>query len=251
MSFGKVAAGNGVQWLSSAFNIAMKNPGVFLVMALIVAVIGIIPILGSLAMAIIGPALYGGFMYAAQKQERGEPAQVGDLFAAFQIPGKAGPMLMLCLPGIAVMIVLGILGFVLIGGALMAMMSGSGEMGAAGLGGLLLFCLLALGVGLILGAMMFFAIPRVMLDGVEPIAALKESVSAVLANIGAVLIYFVVLFVAAFVLALIPILGMIVLLLSMPLVFSLGSYSAYRDVFGGSAAVAMPTAPMPPAPPAM
>jgi hypothetical protein len=248
MSFGKVEAGKGIEWIKSAFNIVMRNPGVFVVIALIIGVLGAIPII-NLAMIVIGPALYGGFMYAAHRQDNGETPEIGDVFAAFKIPGKAGPMLMLCLPSIAAAIVLGVLGFILVGGALMAAMSGSGGLGAAGMGGILLFGVLALAVALLVGAMMFFAIPRVMLDNVEPIAALKESVSAVLANIVAVLLFFVVMFVGVFVLAIvvgwIPLVGALVLMLATSIVFTLGSYSAYKDVFANSGVVYAP----PPAPP--
>ncbi len=252
MSFGKVEASKGIEWIKSAIEIAMKNPGVFIVIALIIGVLGAIPII-NLVTVIIGPALYGGFMYAAQKQDRGETPEIGDVFAAFQIPGKIGPMLMLCLPGVAAMVVIVALIFVFVGGAIMAAMSGSSGASAAGFGGIALVGLLSLAIALVVGAMMFFSIPRVMLDGVEPIAALKESVSAVLANIGAVLLYFVVLFVGFFVLAIvvgwIPLVGALVLMLAGSTVFALGSYAAYRDVFGAGAPVAMVVPPSPPAPP--
>ena len=39
MSFGKVDAGNGLNWLTEAIGIVFRNPGAFLVMALIVVVI--------------------------------------------------------------------------------------------------------------------------------------------------------------------------------------------------------------------
>ena len=37
MSFGKVDAGNGLNWLTEAIGIVFRNPAAFLVMALIVA----------------------------------------------------------------------------------------------------------------------------------------------------------------------------------------------------------------------
>lgn len=244
MGFQKVAANRGIEWIKSAFQITMRNPGVFVVIALIIAVLGAIPIL-NLATIVIGPALYGGFMYAAQKQDRGEMPQIGDVFAAFQIPGKIGPMIMLCLPTVVVAVVLGVLGFVLIGGVFLAAMNGSSGLGAAGMGGVALFALLAIVVTLVLAAMMFFAIPRVMLGNIEPIAALKESISAVMANIGAVIIFLAVLFggflLGAIVIGWIPIIGALVLMLAATTLFTLGSYSAYKDVFGD---VAPPPAPM-------
>ena len=49
MSFGKVDAGNGLNWLTEAIGIVFRNPVAFLVMGLIVGVINFIPFLGSLA----------------------------------------------------------------------------------------------------------------------------------------------------------------------------------------------------------
>lgn len=254
MSHTHIPAGNGFQWISSAIEMVMKNPAVFIVMALIIAVLGAIPII-NLAMLILGPALYGGLIYAAARQDRGETAEIGDLFAAFQQPGKIGPMILLCLPSIAAVVVLIVLGFVLVGGAVLAMLGGqSSGVGAAAIGGLLLFFPLALLVGLVTGALLFFAIPRVMLDAVEPFAAFKESLSAVLANIGAVLLFALVLIVAFMVLGavliFIPLLGPLALMLAGTLIGTFGSYAAYRDVFGSGPAV-MPAAPPapPPAPP--
>ncbi len=253
MSQHQVPAGNGMQWISSAFEIVMKNPGVFIVMALIIAVLGAIPVI-NLAMVILGPALYGGLMYAAARHDRGETAEIGDVFAAFQQPGKIGPMILLCLPSIVALVVVVVLGFVLIGGAVLTMMGGhSGGLGAAAISGLLLFFPLALAVALFVGALLFFAIPRVMLDAVEPFAAFKESLSAVLANFGAVLLFALVLIVGFVVLGavliFVPILGPLALMLASTLIGPLGSYSAYREVFGvGSAVLSVPPSAPPPPP---
>ena len=66
MSFGKVDAGKGLNWLTEAVGIVFRNPAAFLVMALIVGVINVIPFLGSLAIVVCGPALMGGIVYAAR-----------------------------------------------------------------------------------------------------------------------------------------------------------------------------------------
>ena len=250
-----VPAGNGVQWISSAITIVMGNPAVFVVMALIIAVLGAVPVI-NLIMLILGPALYGGIMYAAARQDRGETAEIGDLFAAFQQSGKIGPMILLCLPSLAAVVVLVVLGFVLFGGALLSVMGGHmSGVGAAALSGALLFIPLALLVALAVVALLFFAVPRVMLDGIEPLAACKESLATVFANFGAVALFVVVFFasflVLALVLAFIPLLGPLLLGLGSTLVATLGSYAAYREVFAGgvpAAASAPPPAPPPPPP---
>jgi uncharacterized membrane protein len=248
MNFNRVAAGNGIQWLSGAINLVMQNLGVFIVMALITAVILIIPILGGLTMLILGPALYGGYIYAAHKQATGGRAEIGDLFAAFNQPGKIGPMIMLCLPGIAAGVLMLLLVVLGAGGAILSGVFSSGGSAAAGIGSsIFLVALLGLAVGLGMFALMFYAIPRVMLDGVEPIQAMKDSFAAALGNIGAMILFALVFCVAYFILVLIPILGWLVLLLVGLPISVISMYFAYRDVFGPSNHAAVsPSAPPPP-----
>ena len=52
MSFGKVDAGNGLNWLTEGIGIVFRNPGAFLVMALKIGVIKLITFLGSLAILV-------------------------------------------------------------------------------------------------------------------------------------------------------------------------------------------------------
>jgi hypothetical protein len=246
MSFRTVAAGRGVEWVTEGAKRLIAKPEVFGLMALIIALIGIVP--G--ASLILGPALMGGMMYSMREFEGGRNAEVGQLFTAFQQPGKIGPMLMLCLPMVIVGIVVGILVVFTIFSA--AAFAGRG--GGAGFGIGALLCGL---VGLVLGiaAIMatFFATPRVMLDNMAPIDAMKESVSAALANIGAIIIYVVLMFFAVLILSVlmvIPLLGPLVLSTVVIGVSAAASYTAYLDVFGASA-VAPPSFPpsMGPPPP--
>ena len=111
------------------------------------------------------------------------------------------------------------------------------------------------GIMLAIYALQFFAIPRVMLDGVEPFAAMKESFSACLANIGAFLVFGVVFSVlccvAAMVLIWIPIIGWIVMAGVGTVILGAALFVAWRQVYAGAAAAtsAMPPPPAPQAPP--
>jgi uncharacterized membrane protein len=255
MSFGKVQAGNGVNWLTEGFRLVMANPVAFLVMGLIVAVINFIPILGGLALTICGPALLGGVVYAAREQSEGGKAEIGHLFRAFQEPGKIGPMLLLCLPAIAGGVVLLICGMVFGLGALIGGLSGAGNstagMGALG-GGFAIMVVICVAVMFVIYALQFFAVPRVMLDGVEPFAAMKESLAACLANVGAFIVFGVVLAVSfivlAIVLSIIPLLGWLALIMAATVVFACGEYAAYKEVYadGASSSAAPPPPPPPP-----
>lgn len=256
MGYRAVDAGRGVGWLTDAVALVLRNPAVFLVMALIVAVIGAIPILGQLVLLVIGPALWGGFARGLAEQDAGRPANVGHLFAAFTEPGKIGPMLLLCLPSVAAILVCVVLAFLLVGGAMLSLgfantASGSGIANAFS-GGALLGVLLMLVLGLAVYGLIVFAIPRVMLEGAEPIAAMKESLAASLANIVPLLIYglvtgliFAVLLVF---LVWIPILGLLAWGLAFHAVNAAALYVAWKDVFAAPAAAA--AGPVPPPPPA-
>jgi len=259
MSFGKVDAGNGLNWLTEGIGIVFRNPGAFLVMALIVGVINLIPFLGSLAIVVCGPALMGGIVYAARTEADGGKAELGQLFQAFQEPGKIGPMLLLCLPtivGAAILLVCGVVFGVgaLVSGGLSAANGSSLGAGAIG-GGVMLLALIGLIVVLAIYAFQFFAIPRVMLDGAEPFAAMRESFSACLANLGAFLVFAIVFTVlccvAGLVLIWIPIIGWIVMAGVGTVILGAALFVAYRQVYGGAADAAstMPPPPAPAAPP--
>jgi len=253
MSFRKVEAGSGVNWLTEGFRIIMANPAAFLVMGLILAVVNFIPILGGLVLTICGPALIGGIVYAAREQAEGSKAEIAHLFRAFQEPGKIGPMLLLCLPAIVGGALLLICAFVfgigaLIGGGLSAASSSSTSALVGGLGGgAFVLLLIAMGLMFLIYALQFFAVPRVMLDGVEPFAAMKESLSACLANFGAFLVFAIVLFVSFVVLAialmLVPILGWLALVTVATVVYACAEYVAWRQVYGAAAGSVPPPVP--------
>jgi hypothetical protein len=255
MSFGKVDAGNGIGWLTDAIGLVLKNPAAFLVMGLILAVINFIPILGSLAITIFGPALLGGLVFAAREESEGRKAEIGHLFRAFQEPGKLGPMLLLCLPAIvggAVLLVLALVFGIgaLLGGGLSAASGSEFGWGALG-GGVVVLIVVAVAIGFAIYALQFFAVPRVMLEGAEPFAAMKESFSACIANIGAFLLFGIVLVVAfvvlGVVLAFIPILGWLALMAVGSAVFGCAEYIAWRQVFTVTATSVPPPEVPPPA----
>lgn len=256
MSFGKVDAGSGITWLTDAVNLVLKNPAAFLVMGLILGVINIIPILGSLAMTIFGPALIGGLIYAAREESEGRKVEIAHLFRAFQEPGKLGPMVLLCLPAIVGGAILLVLVFVfgvgaLLGGGLSAASGSEFGWGAFG-GGVVVLVVLGVAIGFAIYAMQFFAVPRVMLEGVEPFAAMKDSFSACIANIGAFLLFGIVVAVAflvlGVVLAFIPILGWLALMTVGSAVIGCAGFFAWRQVYGGGYANRMPP-PSPEVPP--
>lgn len=198
MSHRSVPAARGIEWIQSAARLLLQNPAPFALMGLLLAMIGFVPLLGGLALLVLGPALHGGLVHAAARQLRGEPAEPGDLFEAFRRPGRLGPMLLLCLPNVALLAVLVALGVMaLFAFGLAAVVMGAAErgemvstealLGALGGGGLLLFALVLIPLALLVGALLFFAVPAVMLRGAEPFAAMRASLAACLSSPGAFL----------------------------------------------------------------
>lgn len=258
MSFQRVPAGNGVQWLTEAVQLILSNPLPFALMGLVVAVIAMVPFLGALALAVLAPALYGGVMFAAREQSAGRRADFPQLFQAFREEGKLPRMLMLCLPGLVAGIAIVLLMAMLLGGALLgAGMTGAtgGDGTALGLGlgvGGVVVGILALALGLLAGALTFFATPRVMLDAAEPIPAMKDSLQACLANLGACAVFAVLVIVgvllASLVLGMIPLVGHLLLMVVLVPVLSVAAFVAWRQVYRRQITQEFPPATPPVAP---
>ena len=250
MAIRNVPAGNGITWITAAVQLLLKNPAPFVLMGLVMAVAGIIPILGSLALAILGPALYGGIAWAARAQAQGETARFEHIGQAFQQEGKIGPMLLLCLPGVVGGMLAGIVVVIMVA----MVMAGAGISAAAdsatalwaslGVGGLFVLLVL-LAVGLVVFALTFFAIPDVMFARNDAFAAIKQSLSASLANVGALLLYLLVLVVAMLVLMLIlsllsSILAQFLVSIALAPVIGASMYLAWKDVYGETTAELAP-----------
>jgi len=247
MSFKRVPPGNAVTWIGDAVKLLLANPTPFLLMGLVMTVIPLIPILGALGLLIVGPVLYAGIASAARAQASGKGADFNQLMEGFKTEGKAGPLIALCLPGLALLFVFIVLAVVIalsFGAAALTAGAGAGqfdpEMGLValfGAGGLMMLALLMLPLALAGAALLFFAVARVMFDGLEPFAAMRESAQAAMANLGAFLITVITLFFARALIALVlgsisPLLGALVAgVIFTPLLGAL-LYTAWADVFG-------------------
>src|SRR5262249_31379827 len=152
-----------------------RSAGMWIVLAIatlvVVVVLGAIPLLGHLALALILPVLAGGWLLAARKVEQGGTLQIEDLFAGFKAPLLNPLMVMgalLLAAGVVLSIVAGSLG----AGAVFGMMFGGamhspGAMMAAmgsGMVAVLVFMLL----GYLIGMALWFAPALVVFGHVAP-----------------------------------------------------------------------------------
>lgn len=95
MTHKKLDAGAGWNWIAQGWRLFLQNPGIWVVLALLFGliyfVLGIIPIIGGLAAALLGPALFGGLVYGAREIDDGRSLELAHLFQAFREPGVPGP----------------------------------------------------------------------------------------------------------------------------------------------------------------
>ena len=245
----RVAAGRGWEWMVEGWRLFMKSPGLWTAMLLIylgiVIVLSFIPWVGALASTLITPALSGGMLYGAAALARDEKLDIAYLFRAFQDQERLGPMLTLGAFSLAgsIIIILVIAGFVAsaaLGGGHMAGVDDTGVMDMA-LGIVLFVSLIILLIATVLAMAMFYGVPLVMLEGVTPWQAVKDSVMACLENVMPLLVFSLVYLVLIF-LALIP-LGLGFLIVG-PMTFG-AMYASYRDVFSDEPQGQAPVAPPP------
>jgi uncharacterized membrane protein len=229
-----VATERGWGWWTDAWALFMRSAVLWVALGLIVLVglfvVGMVPVLGSVAIALLMPALAGGWMLAARKVDQGGALEVADLFTGFQ-GERLGPLMVLGALLLAAMVVIGLVAGLLGAGAAFGIAMGGarhsmgGMMAGVGAG------FAAIAVALVLGALittaLWFAPALVVFRKTPPVQALQLSVEATLKNVLPFLVFGLI-YIAASIVASIPLgLGWIVL---MPLSL-LTAYVSYRDVF--------------------
>jgi uncharacterized membrane protein len=227
-------AGAGMDWIGEGWRLFSRAPLMWIisifVMLVIAIVVGIVPLIGSLAMQVAQPVFLAGYMVACRSLETGGDFELEHLFAGFK--KNFSSLLIVGLIFLACSIALFLVFAVFAGfGILMAYLNGGMDdvypaLIASGmsmaLGGLVV---LALSVPLMM--LYWFAPALVMLHDMAPWAAMKASFSGCLKNIIPFLVYGFVMLVLC-VVALIPIfLG---LLVWVPVLVA-STYAAYRSIY--------------------
>lgn len=228
-----VPAGNGWSWIGQAWNLNKPQRGtwigLFLVLVVIVIVLSLIPFLGSLLLALLTPVFYGGIMLGCEAQRKGEPLEVGHLFAGFKT--HTGRLVAVGVFMLVASLVIFLVLAVIFGFSMMSITMGGGEPSPEpirwGMAGVLIAMLIMVGLSIPIYMAIWFSTPLIALNNFEVGAALKASFFACLKNILPFLVWGVVMFVLG-ILASIPLLlGW--LLLGPVLLASV--YTAYRDIF--------------------
>jgi hypothetical protein len=247
-----VAAGRGWDWIVEAFALFRKQPGIWILTAVVLGVlfivISVIPLLGSFATALLFPIFGAGLMLGCKALDQGGTLELAHLFAGFKHRTRD-----LVLVGVFNLVGSAVITFAVdsvIGGSVFTGVTRGGIEGAGmPIESSLIAMLLAAGLATPLYMATWFAPALIVLHDVAPGAALKASFFACLRNWIPFLVYSVVLLVlgiavaiplllgymayvaASLVSAIVAaILGLLGLLVLIP-VLAASVYTAYRDIF--------------------
>ncbi len=227
-------AGEGWTWIARGWHLFTRAPLMWIVAILIVfvaaIVIGLVPFIGTVVFQILNATIGAGFVVACRSLERGGEFELEHLFAGFKT--HFGNLVILGLLLLAGYIVI-FLVFLMIAGFSILTVAMSGhphDMAATIMSSamtIILGTLVALALMVPLFAAYWFAPALVVMHGMSPVAAMKESFVACMRNFVPFLVYGIVMFVFC-ILAAIPFgLGFLVWV---PLAMA-STYAAYRDIF--------------------
>lgn len=233
MQVKSVNAGQGANWFKCGWDLFKQDYGtwfiIFLVFIALSIVLSLIPMVGSLILAVISPALIAGYMYAASELEKGNDINVGYLFQGIKDTERRNKLLMLGgLYVLAQFLMMAVM-VSLVGGNAMMAEGAPGEfdpdtMMTFGMG---LSMLLVFLIGAIIMMGLIYATPLIMLDNLSPVESIKASYSAGLKNILPLLVFGIVYILLAIVAAIPFGLGFLVLI---P-VSILALYCSYKSMF--------------------
>jgi uncharacterized membrane protein len=236
----QLRAGDGASWWSESWRIFCASPaawlGVFVIFVVLSIALMLVPIIGGLVHTVLTPVFAGGAMLGCHALARGEPLRLGHLFEGFRA-GRLGPLLILGLIWLAILFAIAIV----MVATILATLGASGLAALTDFGGtfdysaiasagaaVLIVGLIALAITVLVAMAYWFAPALVVLNGEQPVAALRKSFDASARNIGAFLLYGLI-YIGLAVIASIPMgLGWLVL---GPMVAG-SCYAGWRTIFG-------------------
>ena len=239
LPFNTLGSDRGMVWLKAGLAEVQSNPGIWIAIAAIYGigclVIGLIPLIGALAIALGTPIVIGGIMMGCRSRAEGGMMKIEHLWVAFNGPWQQLLIVGLILLGIAFVVGL------IVGSIVAALMFGALSRGAGpGMGIFFIAGLIQLLVTVPILVFVCFSPPLVAIRGLDAVGALKNGFKASLANIVPLAIMIAGIAVPVFIinvilssasLALIPVAGLVGGAAMMIGCASL--YAAFRDVYGG------------------
>ena len=174
MEINQVSVETAMGWLGRGWGIFKRQPGLWVLFTIVVFGLGfglsLLPFIGQLAYALIGPALYAGMVYSAAQIDAGDSLEFEDLFVGLANPAHRTPLLILGALSLAANALLLLILLVLFGGSAVAVMGGGSDVApAAMLGTVLTMSLIVLVAGALMAMAFVFAAPLIILSGTPPI----------------------------------------------------------------------------------
>ncbi|WP_028917951.1 BPSS1780 family membrane protein [Pseudoxanthomonas sp. J35] len=224
----KLPASAGAEWVLGGFALLRRAPvalgtlgALWGLLASLVVTLGLaVPALGTilqLLVALAGPVLFAGLLWAVREVAHGRPALPGHLLQGWT-EGRWPQLLATLLPQVAAGLLLGVMLLVLVGPQqLQQLAQASEELNAmaqagqqptpeevealvAGLpsGRILLWLLLGLAAAVAVAMTVFVAVPRILFDRRDGLAAMGDSLRACLRNLPALAVFLLLVMVAIF-----------------------------------------------------
>lgn len=230
-----VAAGNGWKWIADAWAFMAGQRltflGVFLLMWLVQLALNFVPIIGPIATTFLFPFLVAGIVLGCDAVRRGEPLEVGHLFAGFQ--RHTNKLLLVGVLSFAMYIAVAIVMIAILGATVgAALFSGTppnpDEILAEGLVlSILLAVLVVMALSVPVTMALLFVPPLVVLNDAEVLPSLRTSFFACLKNV----LPFLVWGVAGLVLGILAAIPILLGWLLLGPVLGVSLYLSYRDIF--------------------
>lgn len=235
MDIRTVDAGRGGGWVGDGFDYFKRAAGSWVAITVVWFVIyialGFIPVLGGLTAQLITPVLMAGVFLGCRAMDAGGQIELGHLFKGFTV--STGPLLVIgglyLVACIALVIVMVILAFILLGGmaAVSQLIQGQPDLLLGNLPMLLVVVLVGLGLYVPVLMALWFAPALVALGGLNVSDALSASFRGCILNIVPFLVWGLIVLVLAVVAAIPFMLGYLVLV---PVIWA-GTYVAYKEIF--------------------
>lgn len=217
---GKVTASSGAEWLLGGFGLMKKEPLALGLVGLVFAIVSVLPLLfagagplvsmlAQLVLVLLTPILLGGLVYAVREVDQGRSARPGQLLQGFR-EGKSLALMAQLIPQFAGLILAIVLLLLFVGPtALQGLMSAMEQAQAQAnpdpalfegfpFFALMLWLVVAMVLGLFIYTFTFLFPAQVMLEGTGAFEAMKRSFRACMQNIGAFLVFIVMLFIVMF-----------------------------------------------------
>jgi len=222
----KLSPSAGAQWLLGGLALLRQAPLALGMLgalwgvlgALVVSLAMAVPALAAglqLVLALAGPVLFAGLVWAVREVAAGRPAEPGHLLQGLR-EGLVAPLLATLLPQLVAGVVLAILLLLLVGSEQQQQLAAAADefnrMAQSGAqptpeevqalvadlpaGRILLWLLLGLVAGLVVAMTVFVSVPRILFDRRPGLAAMGDSLRASLHNLPALLVFFLLAFLA-------------------------------------------------------